>query len=150
MNFAQNGLKGSLSPAVRDLAKLTLFEFYDNRLSGDISAVLDGSLAQLTSLGLELNSYVTGSLPSSIDQLTNLRNLQINDNHITGSIPSSLGLLKNLALLNLEQNYLSGKVPSLPFAQYTGGCSLTFSGEEHNKFSCPLPPGSGQCDVACE
>ena len=73
-----------------------------------------------TTTTLNLNSYkLTGSIPSSIGNLTNLETLMLNNNQLTGSIPSEIG-----NLVNLERLYLKNKAGFDPafFA-----CSVVFS-----------------------
>ena len=55
---------------------------------------------------------LTGSIPSSLGNLTNLIALHLSLNQLTGSIPSSLGSLTNLTQLSLDDNQLSGTIPA--------------------------------------
>ena len=56
--------------------------------------------------------YLSGTLPSSLGNLTNLRTLNLSDNRLTGNIPSTLGNLSNLQHLELGVNSLTGNIPS--------------------------------------
>ena len=58
------------------------------------------------------NNKLSGSIPSSLGSLTNLRFLELAGNNLNGSIPSSLGNLTNLLYLELDGNHLSGSIPS--------------------------------------
>eukprot|EP01033_Poteriospumella_lacustris_P024755 gene24755-gene21459 len=59
------------------------------------------------------NNNMTGSLPSSLGQLEQLRNLEFTSNiDLTGSIPSTLSNLSFLSYLILELNGLTGTIPS--------------------------------------
>ena len=60
----------------------------------------------LTGLGM------TGSIPSSVGQLSRLTKLDLHSNSITGVVPSSFGFLVRLQTLRLDSNALSGIVPS--------------------------------------
>ncbi|KAK6284695.1 hypothetical protein POUND7_003647 [Theobroma cacao] len=100
------------------------------RLSGDIS-----TLSELQQVDLSYNKGLTGSLPASIGNLKNLRNLilvgcgfngpipdsigsisqlrflSLNSNGFTGRIPPSIGNLSNLVWLDLADNHLEGPIP---------------------------------------
>ena len=82
----------------------------DNELTGSIPSSL-GNLTNLQSLGLSENQ-LTGSIPPSLGSLTNLQSLQLFENQLTGSIPASLGSLTNLQSLGLSGNQLTGSIPS--------------------------------------
>jgi hypothetical protein len=75
---------------------------------------------------------------------------RLNGNELSGTIPSTFANLKKLNFTNLAQNKLTGPVPPLPFAQYTFVCVLDAGAgspdlPNHNRFACPLPPNSDQC-----
>ncbi|ORX42340.1 L domain-like protein [Piromyces finnis] len=53
-----------------------------------------------------------GTIPSEIENLTNLKYLVLSDNQLTGNIPSEIRNLKNLISLNLRFNKLTGSIPS--------------------------------------
>ena len=74
-------------------------------LWGEVYSVEDTDTLYLS--GNEL----TGSIPSEIGNLTNLRYLNLNDNELTGSIPPETGNLTHLTYLNLKSNQLSGIIP---------------------------------------
>jgi Leucine-rich repeat (LRR) protein len=64
---------------------------------------------------IELNlggNGLTGALPVSLNQLTELQVLNLQQNEISGAIPSLSGLSK-LRVLNTERNQISGNLPAL-------------------------------------
>ena len=69
------------------------------------------SIETTTYLNLQ-NQGLTGSIPSSIGNLTNLTNLNLSGNQLTGEIPFTIGGLKNLTALDLSNNQLTGDIPS--------------------------------------
>ncbi|KAH9627144.1 hypothetical protein KSS87_018384 [Heliosperma pusillum] len=76
------------------------------QLTGDLA-----SLSELQILDLSYNTGLTGSLPASIGQLTNLTSLSLNSNKFTGPIPASMGNLAKVSWLDLADNKLSGSIP---------------------------------------
>ena len=64
----------------------------------------------VSTINLQKNS-LTGTIPASLGNLTNLQTLALGDNTISGSIPSELGNLTNLTYLSLYKNTLSGGIP---------------------------------------
>ncbi len=62
--------------------------------------------------GLYLGGYsLSGSIPSELGSLTQLKELYLYNNSLTGSIPSELGNLANLDRLMLSWNSLGGSIP---------------------------------------
>ena len=90
--------------------RVTQLSFDDNQLTGSIPSWL-GSLKNLRGLDLDRNQ-LTGSIPSALGSLTNLEVLEFSNNQLTGLIPSALGSLTNLRGLWLGSNQLTGSIPS--------------------------------------
>ncbi|XP_052190019.1 MDIS1-interacting receptor like kinase 2-like [Diospyros lotus] len=67
-------------------------------------------LTLVSDLQLSENN-LTGPIPTSIWNLTNLVCLRLHENHLSGLIPTSIGNLTNLTLLYLYSNQLSGPIP---------------------------------------
>ena len=86
--------------------RVTQLSLEDNQLSGSIPSSL-GNLSNLEYLALPVNQ-LSGSIPSSLGNLSNLEFLALSVNPLSGSIPSSLGNLSNLVNLHLTFNQLSG------------------------------------------
>jgi Leucine-rich repeat (LRR) protein len=82
---------------------------YSNNLTGSIPSEL-GNLSNLRALSLWGNS-LTGSIPSELGNLSYLWHLNLGGNSLTGSIPSELGNLSNLNRLYLDSNQLCGEIP---------------------------------------
>ena len=101
-------------------AGVGLIDLHDNSLSGSIPTEL-GNLANLRDLWLPDNQ-LTGTMPASLGNLSNLASLWLSNNLMTGGIPASLGSLNSLYYLNLGFNQLSGSIPvtlgSLTTLQY--------------------------------
>jgi Leucine-rich repeat (LRR) protein len=84
-------------------------ELSDNNLTGTIPSSIE-NLSGLTLLSLARNS-IGGEIPSSISNLNNLSTLSLATNKLSGAIPSSIGLLSNLSYLNFGANQLTGNIP---------------------------------------
>ncbi|MEZ4779238.1 MAG: Two component regulator three Y domain protein [Flavobacteriaceae bacterium] len=81
-----------------------------NNLQGELPSSLN-QLTKLKVLELSFNS-ITGKLPESLGNLSNLEVLALNGNSIEGNIPNSIGNLKQLKQLHLSSNQLSGELPA--------------------------------------
>ena len=55
---------------------------------------------------------IYGTIPNTINQLTNLTVLDLSDNNIYGTIPSYIGELSYLNTLTLSTNQLTGSIPN--------------------------------------
>ncbi|HYK87445.1 MAG TPA: leucine-rich repeat domain-containing protein [Acidobacteriota bacterium] len=89
---------------------VTAINLSDNHLSGTIPSTL-GNLSNLQELNLSGNQ-LSGPIPAALDNLTNLQHLDLSGNQLSGLIPSRVGLRANLLFLNLSANELSGSIPS--------------------------------------
>jgi Leucine-rich repeat (LRR) protein len=85
-------------------------DLHDNNLTGSIPSSI-GNLTALLALGLP-NNNLSGPIPESIGNLQNLQTLKLWYNQLTGPIPSSIGNLKNLIFLLLNNNKINGQIPS--------------------------------------
>jgi hypothetical protein len=80
-----------------------------NQLTGTIPTWL-GALPNLRILYLDSNQ-LTGPIPGTLGNLLNLWGLKLSRNQLTGIIPYELGYLVNLLYLDLAQNQLTGTIP---------------------------------------
>ncbi|KAJ3679850.1 hypothetical protein LUZ60_016128 [Juncus effusus] len=104
------GLKGSLSPVLKDLKCLSGLYLHYNGLKGEIPKEI-ANLTELVDLYLNVNN-LTGSIPLEIGNMANLQVMQLCYNQLTGSIPTQLGLLKRLNVLAVQSNRLNGAIPA--------------------------------------
>ncbi len=81
-----------------------------NNLTGNIPSSI-GNLTNLEVLDFYENQ-LSGIIPSSIGNLINIQSLLLYYNQLSGSIPSTIGNLVNLQDLALGSNQLSGSIPS--------------------------------------
>lgn len=113
--------------------RLTGFYADDFGLSGTLPSRI-GDVRQLKSLSLARNN-LSGAIPTSITHLANLTLLSMPANRFEGAIPSGLGNLTQLINLDLSSNRLTGTIPS-SIGQLTG---LRFMLLSHNDLSGPIP-----------
>ncbi|HUS02907.1 MAG TPA: T9SS type A sorting domain-containing protein [Chitinophagaceae bacterium] len=85
-------------------------DLHDNSLTGSLPNSI-GDLTELTVLNLP-NNNLTGSIPSTIGNLKKLYLVKLWLNQLSGPIPSSIGNLTNLVYLFLNQNQFTGAIPS--------------------------------------
>ena len=109
LDLSENGLRGTIPPALGSLVYLETLTLAYNQLSGSIPPQL-GNLTNLDFLSLWANK-LRGTIPPELGNLTNLTWLDLEDNRLTGSIPPELGNLMNLEWLYLTNNQLSGPIP---------------------------------------
>ena len=90
--------------------KVTFIDLYSNNLTGTIPTELE-DLTELTGLRLPDNN-LSGAIPTELGALTKLRRLDLHINGLSGSIPTELGALTELTGLRLYDNDLSGAIPT--------------------------------------
>ena len=124
-------------------SNVSILSLSSNRLSGTIPSTI-GQLTSLKSLNLGDNELI-GTIPSTIGQLTSLKSLYLGDNKLIGTIPSTIGQLSlNLFALSLSNNQLSGTIP-----QTIGKLSsLLFLGLNDNRLTGIVPFSLCQRTVA--
>jgi Leucine-rich repeat (LRR) protein len=108
-----------------------------NRLSGSIPSVL-GNLTNLKILNLRVNS-LSGSIPAELGSLNNLIYLDLGSNQLGGNIPAELGNLNNLLTLVLYLNQLEGGIP----AELGNLRNLTYLDLSWNQLSGSIPAELG-------
>ena len=89
--------------------ELMWLDLNDNDLSGPIPSSL-GDLSNLEHLYPHDNE-LTGGAPADLGRLTNLTNLWLGDNGLSGQLPPSLGDLPNLQRVRIVGNDFTGCVP---------------------------------------
>ena len=117
------------------------WEHNDNWLSANPVSTWFGvavSGGRVTELNL-YNNQLSGTIPSQIGDLTNLRHLYLEENQLNGSIPQQIGNLTNLVSLGLSRNQLSGSIPS----QIGNLTNLISSSLSDNQLSGAIPPQIG-------
>ncbi len=106
-------------------------------LSGTLPATL-GNLSNLTEIYL-IGNNLSGNIPVQLGNLSNLEYLYLYFNNLSGSIPLELGNLSNLKHLYLYSNNLSGGIPS----ELGNLLNLEFLILSDNQFTGSIPPQLG-------
>jgi hypothetical protein len=92
------------------LSLMTLIDMSSNQLTGSIPSKM-GELSQLRSLNLS-NNFLTGPIPSSFQNLKNVESFDLSHNNLSGRIPDELVGLTFLSTFLVAYNNLSGRIPS--------------------------------------
>ena len=85
-------------------------DLQENNLSGTLPSSI-GDLTELHTLSLS-NNNLNGALPETLGNCINLQYLSISQNKLTGVLPESLGNCKELLRVSLYDNLLSGAIPA--------------------------------------
>ncbi|KAK2393800.1 receptor protein EIX2 [Trifolium repens] len=140
LNF--NDLTGDITEMIEALSCsnqcLRFLYLSDNQLTGKLPHSL-GEFISLVDLDLYIyseNSHtgVSGPIPTSIGNLSNLDSLDLGNNMMNGTIPESIGKLTNLYTLNLLENYWEGTMTNIHLHNLTNLLILSVS-SKHNSFA---------------
>ncbi|KAJ0967821.1 hypothetical protein J5N97_024738 [Dioscorea zingiberensis] len=136
---ARSYMKGTVSPSLGSLPFLQALVISNMKeITGTIPQSL-ANLSQLTQLYLE-NNMLQGPIPSNLGVLASLKVLSLSGNKLQGELPSTLGLITGLIQINVGMNLLTGSVPKT-FMNLHALESLDLS---HNAFSGAIPGFIGQ------
>ncbi|CAI9113846.1 OLC1v1014531C1 [Oldenlandia corymbosa var. corymbosa] len=104
----------------RNLHRVVVLNLNDSGLVGILSPLIS-NLTQLRRLEL-VNNHFSGFIPSEFSFLRHLRDLKLDGNNLSGPIPDSFSHLANLILLinlDVEYNQLSGELPAAIVSRLT-------------------------------
>ncbi|KAM7530407.1 hypothetical protein LguiB_033817 [Lonicera macranthoides] len=137
LNLSRNSLISSLPKVLTLFPKLTVLDLSYNQLNGPILTTLL-TMPTLQQLHLE-NNMLVGSIefssPSSSSKESNLRILDLSNNHLNGYFPDGFDSLTGLNVLRLAGNNFSGSLPT-SMGDISSLSSLDIS---QNHFTGPLP-----------
>ncbi|GMN25996.1 hypothetical protein TIFTF001_001141 [Ficus carica] len=108
LDLSNNYFSGISFPSESIVMQITLIDFSNNSLSGELP---DWFLGNLRALQLRNNKF-SGELPASWF-FRNLQVLDLGENEISGPVPQWIGDgFPNLIVLSLRSNNFSGSIPS--------------------------------------
>ncbi|XP_065008962.1 LRR receptor-like serine/threonine-protein kinase GSO1 [Musa acuminata AAA Group] len=123
LNLFDNSVAGQLPETMGRLRRLKSLDIADNKLSGQLPTAM-GDLCNLTLLDLSYNN-IAGDLTdllrglSTCSRGSSLLSLFMKDNNLSGIIPSSMGQLSQLEYLFLSSNSLVGNITEAHFSNLT-------------------------------
>lgn len=105
--------------------------------SQSLSGTLSGAIGNLTNLKQVLlqNNNISGKIPPEIGLLSKLQTLDLSNNGFTGNVPKTFGQSKSLQYLRLNNNSLSGAFPAF----LANLSQLTFLDLSFNNLRGPVP-----------
>ncbi|KAG2308202.1 hypothetical protein Bca52824_027950 [Brassica carinata] len=105
--------------------------------SQSLSGTLSASIANLTNLRQVLlqNNNISGNIPPELCSLPKLQTLDLSNNRFSGEIPGSVNQLSSLLYLRLNNNSLSGPFP----ASLSQIPHLSFVDLSYNNLRGPVP-----------
>ena len=108
--LGENNLRGGFPASVLQMTKLARLHLDRNRLTGGLPLLGWRNLSDLKELVLDQNQ-LSGPIPPRFGELASLEKLYVYENNLSGPIPPELGDLTDLIVLSIEENQLSGPIP---------------------------------------
>ncbi|MBI5219730.1 MAG: T9SS type A sorting domain-containing protein [Bacteroidia bacterium] len=110
MPFVQNGT--SAIDVAWNNGRVTMMGAQQNDiLQGTLPSTIQ-NLTELTLIDIRQNPNLTGSIPPELGSLTHLKKILISQCGFTGTIPSEIGNLSNLETLNIGNLGITGEIPT--------------------------------------
>ncbi|KAG0585122.1 hypothetical protein KC19_3G260300 [Ceratodon purpureus] len=131
LHLNRKGLNGDLGFSLNGLQRVLIFDVSNNNIQGNMPYQLP-PLVQKMNLG---GNAITGYIPYSFQELTNLTDLDLSHNKLENGIPDLWTKLTSLQVLDLSFNKLRGPLPS----SIGGLSSLTYLDVADNQLSGDLP-----------
>ncbi|KAH6790460.1 hypothetical protein C2S51_005466 [Perilla frutescens var. frutescens] len=114
LDLSGNRLEGMLPESLSNLCNVKELYLYGNRFSGDFPTFSGCISDSLRLLYLGSNKF-SGPLPSNLEHLARLRELDLATNKLTGPLPTNLGQLHELEYLVISDNSFEGVVSESHF-----------------------------------
>ncbi|WZZ13885.1 hypothetical protein YC2023_106974 [Brassica napus] len=105
LELGKNNLKGKIPAIPRKLDIPQSFNIFGNGFSGSLRPDFGNLLPNIRELYVGSN-HLTGLIPTTLPNISNLQMLGMEFNSLTGSIPSSFGNVQYLQTLELNNNSL--------------------------------------------
>ncbi|KAF7134549.1 hypothetical protein RHSIM_Rhsim08G0005000 [Rhododendron simsii] len=139
LDLSSNNLTGSVPTSICQNPGNSLMLLYlqNNYLTGPVPESLS-NCSQLVSLDLSFN-FLTGTIPSSLGSLSKLKDLMLWLNQLEGEIPQELTYCRSLENLILDFNFLNGTIP----ASLSNCTNLNWISLSNNKLVGEIPSSFG-------
>ena len=140
LRLAKKKFSGVFPPAIYNLSSLLFLSIPTNPFSGQLRPDVDLLYPNIQVLFLGGNAF-KGQIPSSLANITSLREFDIAACDMTGSIPLSFGRLHNLEILGFSYNSLgSYSSRDLDFLGSLNNCTqLQHLGVGYNRLGGKMP-----------
>jgi Leucine-rich repeat (LRR) protein len=140
LKAGQNQFSGTLSCELFNVTSLEHLSLPNNHLQGKLDPEHVVKLSKLVILDLAGN-WLNGEIPDSIGQLKMLEELHL-DYNMSGELPSSLSNCSNLTTFILKGNNFHGKLTNFNFSTLP---NLKFLDFRSNKFNGTVPESIYSC-----
>jgi Leucine-rich repeat (LRR) protein len=120
LSFRNNSLSGSIPEGLfADLSKLYHLDLSFNQFTGDCPDVIGDELTSLAYFFIGNNNLhlAGGTIPGSLQSLSNLREISMGKLGLGGPIPTWFESFEHLRLLDLSENRLTGHIEDLDFTK---------------------------------
>nr|XP_043609080.1 serine/threonine-protein kinase BRI1-like 2 [Erigeron canadensis] len=140
--LSNSGIKGLLfDKFFVKFKNLVVINLSQNNLTGLLPETLVSNPGLVQVLDLSSND-IFGTIPVTISNYTNLKNLNLSYNLINGDLPKSLGNLQSIQILGVSHNQLTGWIPN----ELGDLCeSLLELGLSSNNISGTIPGSLSSC-----
>lgn len=149
LHASSNSISGTFPKKVLQLSYLEILDLSFNNLGGALPIDIGFGLKRMHFLSLSHNR-LTGGMPSSLGQMSALKNLQLQSNKFTGQIPQEVLDLTELQTVDLSGQGLVGTLPSFASLaiQSLDLSGNSFSGSIPDNFLSTIDAGSLNLDLS--
>ncbi|KAF5472278.1 hypothetical protein F2P56_009012 [Juglans regia] len=145
-----NGVFGSIPFGIFNISTIRWIGMAVNNLSGHLPSNMGLFLPNLQQLFLGENK-LSGTIPNSISNASQLALVELAENSFSGLIPKSLGNLRFLQLLDLQFNDLTIETPELRIFSYLSSCiNLVELALGKNRLNGFLPKSIGNLSLSLQ
>ncbi|CAM8982963.1 unnamed protein product [Rhodiola kirilowii] len=143
LSLSGNSFSGMISQ-LYNLSSLDRLLLHSNHFIGTLAQDMDISFPKLTWFSISNNSF-TGTIPSTLSNMSGLTVCQMGSNKFWGRVPDDLGKLKNLRNLQMYNNSLGSEMPNdMSFIDSLTNCTkLEKLDLGKNMFSGPISDSIG-------
>ncbi|XP_004309195.1 PREDICTED: probable LRR receptor-like serine/threonine-protein kinase At3g47570-like [Fragaria vesca subsp. vesca] len=133
-------LSGMIPPSLFNISSMNVFSVTGNMLKGSIPPGIGLNMPYLLNMSLGGNE-LSGKIPASFSNATQLQKLDVWENNFVGQVPESFGNLPNIIWLNFGNNNLgSNSSNDLEFITFLTNCTnLEMLSLTQNNFGGVLP-----------